>query len=201
MELALPPEGTYSDLELDFIENEPPGLFPGDQNSYWGQTRKVFADYLQVLADQLSTWYTNLDPRATDATDINNWEKMLGIPLQTGSGRTLQARRAFVSARQQRGPFTRTRRRTLVESFILATMGASLSLTAAGLSLDASGLSLLAESFSLTGTYNIVENIPNFSYDVRILNTILLDQAGLNRELTRLTPAGITYTLTITATP
>jgi hypothetical protein len=40
-----------------------------------------------------------------------------------------------------------------------------------------------------------------FYYEVRILNTITIDEQGLRRELDRITPAGITYDITYTPTP
>jgi hypothetical protein len=52
----------------------------------------------------------------------------------------------------------------------------------------------------LTNTYTIVENIAGYSYDVRILNSITVDQVALIRELTRITPAGISFTITPVAT-
>lgn len=191
-ELPIPAETTYTDIERDFIDNEPPGLFPGDQNSYWGQVRKVFADYLQVLADALTTYYSNLDPRTVNADDITEWEQMLGIPV-AAAGSSLQQRQSFATIRLERGPFTRARRIRVVEWFIRATMGASLALTPDGLPLDAAGLPLLDEMTSLVGDYAIVEDIPGFHYQVRIKDTILLDLAGLTRELTRITPAAITF--------
>jgi hypothetical protein len=97
-ELAIPDEGQYGDIERDFIDNEPPGLFPGDQNSYWGQARKVFADSLQVLADQLSAWYDNLDPRTVDENDIGYWEEEYGIPVNP-AGLSLEMRRGFLIIR------------------------------------------------------------------------------------------------------
>lgn len=192
-ELAIPDEGTYGEIERDLIDNEPPGLFPGDQNSYWGQVRKVFADYLQVLADKTEQWYANLDPSTVDENDIHNWENMLGVPTNPGTGATLQQRRTFIQFRLGKGPFTRTRRQLIVEMFIAATFGEALSLTSNGLSLTAGGLSFSSGSTDFTGTYVIVEDIPNFSYQVRILDTIAPDMLGLTRELERITPAGIDF--------
>jgi hypothetical protein len=200
VDIAIPAEGTYSDIERDWIDNEPPGLFPGDQNGYYGQVRKVFADYLQVLADMLTTWYSNLDPATVNLDDMPEWENELGIPLNAAN-RSLPQRQAFAMSRLQRGSFTRTRRRLLVEAFITATFGVPISFTAGGVPFDGTGIPFFAEDIGLAGTYNIVENIPAFSYDVRILNTFDIDQAGLQRELERITPAGITFTITPTAAP
>jgi hypothetical protein len=148
-----------TDLERSFYENEPPGLFPQNQDSYWGQLRKVLSDKLQEIADKLATFYLNQSAKTVDANDISEWETMLGIPV-AGTGASLAARRTFVVARLERGPFTKTRVKSMVEFFIASTMGTSLSLTADGLSLDAAGLSLLDELTSLAGLYSIRYNGP-----------------------------------------
>jgi hypothetical protein len=198
--LAIPPETAYTDIERDLIDNEPPGLFPGDQISVWGQVRKVFADYMQYnLADVLNEWYMNLDPRTVGIGDVPEWEYMLDTP--ENSALSVERRRSFLASRREQGAFTRSRRRRLVESFITATFGPATDFTPDGLPFDASGITLYSGITSLAGTYNIVENVPNFSYDVRILNTITIDTAGLTRELKRITPSGITFTITPTATP
>jgi len=198
--VTIPAEGTYGDIEHDLIENEPPGLFPSDQRSAWGQMRKVFANYLQVLADQLTAWYVNLDPSTVDINDIPEWEEMLAVP-QSVTGSTLLVRRNFVMSRRQRGAFTRTRRRLIVESFILATFGEAPSFTPDGLTLDAGGISLFSGETSLIGTYTIPESIETFSYSVRIKNTITVDDVGLARELGRITPSGISFNVVYVATP
>lgn len=198
--LPLPPEGQYGDIERDLIDNEPPGLFPGDQNSVWGQVRKVFADYMQYnLADVLGQWYMNLDPRTVADGDIPEWEYMLDTPANDAL--SIESRKSFLVARREQGAFTRSRRRRLVEAFITSTFGPATDFTPDGIPIDASGITLYSGATSLAGTYNIVENVTNFSYDVRILNTITIDTAGLTRELKRITPSGITFTITPTATP
>lgn len=196
--LTIPAEGTYSDIERDFIDNELPGLFPQSQDSVWGQMRKLFAGDLQSLSDLLTQWYLNQDPSTVDINDIGNWEAELGIPYNAAN-RTLQQRQSFVQSRRQRGAFTRTRRRLLVESFISATFGAPITFTSDGLAFDSGGMPFYAETVDLSTAYRIVENIPAFSYDVRILNTIAIDQPGLQRELERITPAHLTFTITLVA--
>lgn len=199
MPLAIPPVEDRTDIEQLWVDLEPPGLFPPDQDSWWGQRRKIYADYLQELADDFAAWYLNMNPNTVDATDMSEWEDMLALPA-TGS-LTLEQRRSRVLSRWARGPFTRTRRRQIVESFIVATFGVAATFTSSGIAFDSSGIPFFSGATSLSGTYNIVENIPGFSYDVRILNTITVDQPGLTRELTRVTPDGISFTITLTATP
>lgn len=194
-ELVIPAEGTYSDIEHDFIENEPPGLFPGDQNSYYGQARKSFADQLQVLKDMMDQWYTNLDPRTVDLVDIRNWENELLIPVSAAT-KTLDQRRSFAISRLQRGPFTRTRRRLLVESFIFVTSGPPIIFVPAGVPFVGGGIPFGSEVTSVASSYRIYEDQRAFAYEVRVLNTVGEDSAGLLRELLRITPAGITVTLT-----
>jgi hypothetical protein len=199
-ELTISPEGVYTDIEHDFIENEPPGLLPGGQDSTWGQIRSVYAAYLQVLADMMTKWYGNLDPSTVSSDDIPEWEYMLNLP-QSNTTLSDTARRNNVVARFEVGPFTRTRRRQIVEAFITQTFGQAIVFTPDGIPFVSAGIPFYADIGSLTGTYNIVENIPAFSYQVRILNTVTVDQAGLTRELARITPAGIIFTILSTATP
>lgn len=200
MTLTLPPESTYSEMERSWIENEPPYLFPGDQTSLWGQARKVFADYLQEnISNKLDQIYNMLDPSVADSNGITLWEIMLGIPVDTN--KSLELRRAFVQSRRQRGPFTRTRRRAIVEAFIAATFGPAVAITSSGIPLEAGGVALYSGEDSLVGTYNIIEDIPNFSYEVRILDTVTVNEDGLTRELERITTAPITFTIVFTATP
>lgn len=198
---VLPSEGAYSSLELDFIDNEPPGLFPQNQDSYWGAFRKLVADYLTANGvDLFAKWYNNLDPRVVDGDDIDEWEYEVATPVSPVA-LTLPQRRQRVMSRLYKGVFKRAVRAAVVESYILPTFGEAASFTPDGLTFTSAGISLYSGVTSLTGTYRIVENIGAFSYDVRILNTITVDQVGLTRDLLRLTPAGISFTITSTATP
>ena len=199
-DLIISPEGVYTDIEHDFIENEPPGLFPGGQDSTWGQIRATYAAELQAIADTLTKWYGNLDPATVSSDDIPEWEYMLHLP-QSNMALSDAARRNNIVARYGVGPFTRTRRREIVESFITATFGAPIIFDPTGVPFVSAGIPFYSGSTSLIGTYNIVENIPAFSYQVRILNTIAVDTVGLTRELARITPAGIVFTVISTATP
>lgn len=196
---TLPAETTPTDLELAFYEAEPPGLFPQNQDSYWGQLRKVVTDKLQEIADLFAVYYLNQSAETVSEDDMREWEEMLGIPAATT--RTASQRRSFILSRLAYGAFTRTRRRLLVESFILATFGTPISFTPGGVEFVSGGIPFFVETTNLAGTYNIVENIGAFSYDVRVLNTLGIDVTGLQRELARITPAGITFTITLTAAP
>lgn len=189
---VVPPVAPFTDIERDFIDNEPPGLFPIDQTSYWGQIRKVQTDLLQDLADQMAQWYRNLDPNTVDESDISEWEFIEGLPVAP-AGKSLEERRAAVISRRARGPLTRARRRAIVESFISSVVGPPLQLFPGGLALSAGGLQLFAEPGAVTTKYEIVEDIPNYTYTVSVLTSAGIDEAGLTRELTRATPAGIDF--------
>lgn len=195
--LNIPAPVIPTDIEQNFIENEPPGLFPMDQDSVWGQMRKLFADDMQSLADQLEQWWANLDPLQSDDADLTNWEEMLGIPW-AANGRTSEQRKSFVVSRRVRGPFTNTRRNTIVESFIAATFNPPIEFTADGVSFGTgvdSGIPFGSELASLVGTYSIYQDVRNFLYKVWITSNAAVDIAGLQRELLRITPAGITFTI------
>jgi hypothetical protein len=195
-----PAETVYGDIELDLIENEPPNTFPTDQSSYWGTLRKVFADLLQAeIADRLGNWYLNLDPRTVNADDIAEWEQMYGLPAPGVS--TLDARRAAVSSRRMISAFTRPRRNAIIESFILVPGGSSTSLTPTGIDLPVGGVTLYGEDVPPAAAYAVYEDITNFSYLVNIDETVGVNVAGLTRELARITPAGITFTIDEVAVP
>jgi hypothetical protein len=190
---TLPPEAPLTDLERDFFENEPPGLFPQNQDSYWGQVRRVLSDKLQEIADMFAVYYLNQSANTVNEDDATEWEEMLGIPA--ASGRTLDQRRAFWLSRLTYGAFTRTRRNKIIEFFITATFGQPVVFTPDGVPIPAGGISLFGETVGLSGTYNVIEDIPNFSYEVRIRDDIDLDFAGLERELWRITPAHLSLTI------
>lgn len=191
---TLPAEVPYSNIELDLIDNEPPGLFPVGQDSYWGQVRKVFADYLQhQIMDLLDAWYNNLDPRTCDANDIAMWESMLGLSSNTSL--PLDDRRAAVQARMTYGAFTRTARQDVVETFLTATFGPATEFTPTGIPFDAAGISMYSGVTSLAGLYSISEDITNFAYTVTIDNSVNVDTSALTRALQRITPAGINFSI------
>ena len=199
--LPIPDEGIYYDIERDLMDNEPPGLFPEDQNSYWGQVRHVFAEHLQLnIADPLAQWYINLDPRTVITQDMPEWEEMLGIPEiphDYVTGVPDSYRRALILTRYEKGPFTRARRDRVIESFISATFGVALSFGVDGILMDAAGRPLYADTIALKSSYRVYEDVANFAYQVQILNTITPDTATMLRELKRITPAPTSANVTI----
>lgn len=189
-------EGSFTDIELDMMTNEPPGLFPENQDSYWGTVRKVLADYLQAeIFDKLDQWYLNHDPRTVDADDIDEWEYMTGAPHMTA--KSLADRRATVTSRMAYGAFTRTARDNIVKSYVaFGSTGPPTAFTPAGVPLTPAGVTLYP-SASGSLSYTITENVEDFSYDVEITGPLgfLPDLAALARDLLRITPAGIRFTI------
>lgn len=199
--LPIPPEVPYSDYELDQIGLEPPGLFPEDQNSVFGQLRHVLSEHMQGnLVDKLAQWYLNLDPRTVHHDDLAEWEEQLGIPpIPTGYTTTLSDafRRGVILSRYPKGPFTRARRNAIIEQFISATFGQQTEITPDGLVLDAGGIPMYAGNPSLSTTYRVYEDVRNAAYQVWILSSITPDTATLLRELKFITPAPTSANVTI----
>jgi hypothetical protein len=196
---TLPVEGEFSDAEIAFIEDSPPGLFPENQDSNFGYIiRKGFTDEIQILSTQQQTIY-NERFVATSQTYLSMWELEVGLPVAP-TNLTIPQRRNTILSHLRKGPFTRSRRAATVENFITATFGESASFGTGGIVLVSAGVPLYSGLTSLTNTYQVVENIAGYSYDVRILNSITVDQVALIRELTRITPAGISFTITPVAT-
>lgn len=224
MSLTIPEEGNYSDVELELLDNEPPGLFPTNQDSFWGQQRKVFADYLQEnFVDWLAARFADLSIDTASSDALSRWEKQLDLP--DFSYRSIELRRSIIKALLHKGYMSRAYRLYVVELFVMATMGTGPVLTpegleitsggipflpseenfalvsAEGVAIPSSGLVLDAGGIPMTGAINIIENITNFSYDVRIRTDLAPDVAILTEVLRRLTASGITFTVTITASP
>jgi hypothetical protein len=85
-----------------------------------------------------------------------------------------------------------------VEKYIRATMGTPIRLTPLGVPLDVDGVPLYGESADdITALYNINEQVENFSYTVEILSSNIPDIVALERELTRFTPAHISFLVVV----
>lgn len=197
---TLPVEIAPSDAEFDFMELSPAGLFPENQNSNFGfAIRKLWCDRIQELADQQTTMF-NEKFAATATQFLDDHERQYGLPIAPTS-LSIAQRRQQVGNRIRIGAFTHTRRKLIVESFITATFGNPIQLTPAGVPLSAGGIPLYGEGGDVSTLYRIVEDIENFHYDVRIKNTVTPDDAGLHRELDRITPSFFSYTVVYVATP
>lgn len=189
---TLPAEIVASEAELNFIDESPPKVFPENQNSNWGLKRKNFTDQIQIAADQLDEMFSEHFV-ATSQSFLDEWEKQQGVPIAP-TGWTLDKRRSILLGRVRYDPFTRTRRQQIIEAAISATFGGAAQFSSAGIVLDSSGVPLYSGASSLIGAYSIVEDIPNFTYTIYIQTSITPDMNALNRELSRITPSGISYT-------
>lgn len=197
---TLPPEVQFTDAEFDFMEQSPPGLFPDNQDSNFGYAiRKLWCDRVTELAQEQTTMYNEKFP-ATSTQFLDEHERMYGLPMNPPT-LTIAQRRQSILNRIRVGPFTRAHRQAIVESYITATFGNPIQLVPAGVPMAGAGVPLYGESGDVSTLYKIVEDIPNFAYTVRIKNTVTPDQVGLQRELGRITPAGIAYSIVYVATP
>jgi hypothetical protein len=186
---TLPPEGEFTNPELNFIDESPRGFFPENQDSNWGWKRKIFTDKIQVAFLQLETIFSEIFP-ASSQDYLDEWEEAVGLP-QSPSNKTLAQRRAMVINRLRGGPFTRTQRRAIVESYITATFGDPILLLPPGHALSVGGSPLYNEPGDAAQLYMILETVEQFKYEVRIKTAMALDQLGLERDLKWFTPAGI----------
>lgn len=186
---TLPPEGAFTDPELNFIDESPRGFFPENQDSNWGWKRKVFTDQIQVAFDQLNLIFSEIFPQSSQEY-LDEWEEAVGLP-QNPTNKTLQLRRAMVLNRLRGGPFTRKQRREIVESYITATFGDPILLLPPGHPLTVGGSPLYNEVGDVSQLYMIVEAVELFTYTVRIKTAMAIDQLALERDLHWFTPAGI----------
>jgi hypothetical protein len=214
---TLPPEGRFTDIENFIIAESPPWLWPTNQNSNFGILRHVLSLVKQDSVDTLSVMWSEMFLN-TAVDFLGRWERELGLP-EAPAGWSISKRRWVAKGRAQRRPFTIQRRADIVWYFIAETLGNPIELRDNGVPLTDDGLELRNETLLdpfgfnvgvplfITGIptsswvngiplsgqsiFTIIENVPNFSYEVRILNTYALDPA-LERELQWITPAGIT---------
>jgi hypothetical protein len=189
---TLPAEGVYTESERLFIAEEPLGLFPGNQNSNWGLLRGVLTDEIEIIVGQLNALFNEMFIETSSAL-LTNWEEQAGIP--NGSGFDDGHRRTSIESRRIRAPFTRTRRKELVERYIGDTFGTPASFDGSGISL-VGGIPLHSTTGVVTSFYSIIEDVENFSYEVQISNSVDPDITGLTRELAWMTPAHISFTIT-----
>jgi uncharacterized protein YmfQ (DUF2313 family) len=191
---VLPAPVPLTEEELNFIDESPPNLFAENQNSNIGLKRKIFSDQMTDVRNQIALLYSERFVN-TSVQLLDMWEEQVGIAINP-TGLTTAQRRARILSALNKQPFTRARRQAVVETFLTATFGNTIRLTPDGVPFSAAGLQLFSDASSLTGLYTITENITNFSYAVSIQPTALVDQAALVRELRRITPAHINFTVT-----
>lgn len=190
---TLPAEAEYTDIEQVFIEEEPRGILPKNQNSNYGTVRRVISDEISMAVGQLTELFSEMFI-STTTNYVGLWEDQLGVAR--GDNKTLTSRRVILKSRRARGPFTRARRVKIVESFIIDTFGDPITFSADGIPLTGAGVPLHSEAAPVTALYSITENIGGFSYTVNVVPTVDPDMIGMQRELERITPDGITLIIT-----
>jgi hypothetical protein len=197
---VLPAEVPLTDAEQAFIEESPPGFYPDNQNSNFGYLiRKLWCDKIDEIAGQMATMYANRFVPTADLL-LDDWEIDLGL-LVHPANQTLAQRRSNVLSRLRTGAFTRVMRDGIIEQFILATFGTVIQFSIAGIPFVPAGIPFASEGGDLSTLYKVVEDLTNFTYQVRIKNTVQPDEASLRRALDRVTPAGISYTIVYVPTP
>jgi hypothetical protein len=187
----LPAEGTFTEIEDLFRSEEPPGLFPVNQDSNFGTLRRVITDPLQDATDAVAMLYNNLFVATSDEL-LASWENQFGLPDMTGI-LSVADRRIRIQSRRERGPFTKTRVKNLIERYIQATFGAPIEFTAAGIPFDSGGIPFHAAAADVSTLYRVYWNPRNYSFEIYIVNTVTPDLQSLNREITRISP--YSYTL------
>lgn len=192
---TLPAEAEYGDLERLWISEQPKNLWPENQNSNLGAIRKTL---LSVLQGGLGT----LDELALEAFVtssaaagyLGRWEAEMGLPVAP-TGKTESQRRSLVLGRIVKGAYTRARRAEIVESHLQTTFGAPIELTPGGVPFSAGGIPIYGEGGAVSTLYRIYEDPRNFSYEVRVKDTVDPDFVSLTRELAAIKPAWITQTI------
>ena len=145
----LPVEGPWTQAELSYADDEPPGLFPENQDSNWGVQRRIFSKQQQDLINQLNVIYSELFIKtSTEYLDV--WEAQLGLPVNPAI--PVANRRTRVAARMKKGAFTDVLRNSVIEPFLIATFGEPVVLVPEGISLTAAGIPLYGESVAVTGS-------------------------------------------------
>ncbi len=187
------PTGTITEAELNFIEDEPSGIFPENRNSNWGLVRRLWAENIQELIDQLDVIYAERFVQ-TATEHLDEWESQMGVPT-TAVALTNAQRRSVLHTRLKKGAFTRPLFNVILENYISATFGTVAQLNPSGLALDAVGLPLYAEADALSAFYRIYEDHANHNYDIWIRNDTTPDIPSLTRELNRIVPAGWTFVI------
>lgn len=191
---TLPAEINFTQAELVFMDESPAGLFPENQDSNFGYIiRKIFSDLAQDVSDWQNTLYNERFVE-TAIQFLDQWEVDVGLPANP-TGISIAQQRVAVLSRLRRGPFTRTRRNSVIEDYIATTFGNPIQLVPEGVEITAAGIPIYGESANPATLYRVYENQPIFSYEVWIANTTTPDVNSLTRELKRITPAGIAFNI------
>lgn len=190
---TIPPEGTYTDAERRFIDNQPPGLWPENQDSIFGQLRRVLTDEIQAGRDAINLLSQEMFV-TTASKYLALWEEMMGAAIAP-TGKSIAQRRAILLSRLKYGTFTRSQRNAIIADFVKSTFGQPAAFTLLGIPFSAGGIPLYGPLADPATLYRVYEDPKNFAYEVFIKNTNTPDIGALTRELTRMTPAGIAFTI------
>jgi hypothetical protein len=198
---VLPAEEALTTAEYNFMQEEPPGFFPQNQNSNWGLKRKVYSDQIQVLINQLDTTWAERFPMSSTVL-LDEWEKLVNLP-QNPTAKTVAERRNSIIARLRGGPWSRTMRKDIVEGYLaVLAFGDPIQLLPPGVGFDASGLPLFDEPGEVAAMYRIYEDVQRFRYKVKIDSGHSPDTISMTRDLTHMQYAGLTLIVdTTTGTP
>ena len=192
---VLPAEIQWTEAEFIFNDESPPGLFAENQNSNFGYIiRKMFSDLAQDISDWQNTLY-NEKFIETSTMFLDQWEIEVGLPPNP-VGISISQQRASVLARFQKGPFTRTRRDNTIAQYVETTFGNPIQLVPAGVEITSDGIPIYGEPGDVTSLFEVYEDQEDFSYLVWIASTNTPNLTSLERELKRITPAGISFTIT-----
>lgn len=190
-EFVFRPAGEYSDLERLFIAEQPRFLWPTNQETNFGAFRKALTDLPQQAVDQILALGLELFV-ATGSGYLTRWEDQVGLPRNPFG--EIGIRRATILERTRKTPFTRTRRRQIVERYLQPTLGESVALTPEGVALLPQGIPLYSgELTDVTNLYFILEDITGFSYTIYLATGATPDMVALERELRFFTPGGINF--------
>jgi hypothetical protein len=190
---TIPTEGAYTESELRFVENQPPGLWPENQDSIFGQLRRVLTDQIQFNRSVIDSLAQELFV-PTAKTYLSLWEEMLGAAISP-AGKSVSQRQAILLARLRYGTFTRTQRNDIIAQFIQTTFGQPAAFTLLGIPFTAGGIPLYGPLADASTLFRVYENPTTFSYEVFIKNTNTPDIGALTRELARVTPAHLSFTI------
>lgn len=191
---TIPAEGSYSESEKRFIETSPPGLWPENQNSIFGQIRKVLTDEFQARRDEIQMLsQERFIP--TSSQYLSLWEEVFGVAIAP-TGKTNAQRQAILRACLQYGRFTRAQRNAIIEALLGPTVGVGdpAAFGPSGIPI-LTGIPLYGSPGSVTEKYRVYESQDDFTYQVWIDSGNVPDVDALTRELKRVTPAGISFTI------
>lgn len=191
---ALPAEGQYSEMERLFIEEQPKVVLPTNQNSNFGALRRTITDPFQESYEVIKALALELFISTAEGY-LGLWERDLGVPPNQ-AGLTIEQRRARLYNRIRKQPFTKARRKEVIDNYIISIQGTSVSLTPEGVPLTADGVPLFSEPIPPgTPPYTITENVEDFSYTVTFNEALDINIADVTRDLEKITPAGINFTI------